>query len=151
VARPHPQRSKIAFGFNMKTIGPASDKPIAPDAKGLHIYQLELLAVIINLWLALKAISTGYLCLSGYILDLLLDNTTVLFLDPRSSHYSRSGPPATHSFCISSSRPSSSLTNSCSAHSSSEARRTKKPALSADNQKLGSFLHEHTSFHSTPS
>lgn len=72
------RKDLIAFGFNMKTICPASDKPIAPDVKGLHINPLEFLMVIINLWLALKVISGGSIFLTGYILDLLSDNTTAL-------------------------------------------------------------------------
>jgi hypothetical protein len=46
--------------------------------QGLHINLLEFLAVVINLWLALNIISTGSMCPTGYILDLLLDNTTAL-------------------------------------------------------------------------
>ena len=68
----------ILFGFNMKTIGPASDEPTTQDATGLHINPLEFLAVIINLWLALKIIHDGSLCPTGYIIDLLSDNTTAL-------------------------------------------------------------------------
>jgi hypothetical protein len=56
----------------------ASDEPIAPDAKGLHIKPLEFLAVIINLWVALKLIGEGDLCLTGFVIDLLSDNTTCL-------------------------------------------------------------------------
>jgi hypothetical protein len=68
----------ILFGFNMKAIGPASDKPTTSDAQGLHINPLEFLAVIINPWLALKIIHDGSSCPTGYIIDLLSDNTTAL-------------------------------------------------------------------------
>jgi hypothetical protein len=62
----------------MKTIGPASDEPTTSDAHGLHINPLKFLAIIINLWLALKIIHDGSLCPTGYIIDLLSDNTTAL-------------------------------------------------------------------------
>ncbi len=62
----------------MKTIGMANDEPIASDAQGLHINPLDFLAVIINLWLYLKIISDGSLCLTGYIINLLSDNTMAL-------------------------------------------------------------------------
>jgi hypothetical protein len=68
----------IAFGFNMKTIGPATDEPMDPAQQGLHINPLEFLAAIINLWLALKCISLGLPCSTGTILELLSDNTTAL-------------------------------------------------------------------------
>jgi hypothetical protein len=67
-----------AFGFHMKTIGMSTDKPMDSAARGLHIKPLEFLAVIINLWLALKIIRDDPLCLRGSIIDLLSDNTTAL-------------------------------------------------------------------------
>jgi hypothetical protein len=68
----------IAFDFHMKTIGMSTDKPTDPAAQGLHINPLEFLAVIINLWLALKIIGDNPLCLTGSIIDLFSDNTTTL-------------------------------------------------------------------------
>ncbi len=68
----------LAFGFNMKSIGPATNEPTDPAQQGLHINPLEFLAAIINLWLALKCISLGLPCSTGTILDLLSDNTTAL-------------------------------------------------------------------------
>jgi hypothetical protein len=68
----------ILFGFDMKPIGKANDEPITSNATGLHINPLEFLAVIINLWLALKLITEAPSCPTGYIIDLLSDNTTAL-------------------------------------------------------------------------
>jgi hypothetical protein len=68
----------IAFGFHMKTIGMSTDKPIDLAAQGLHINPLEFLAVIINLWLALKIIRDDPRCLTGSIINLLSNNTTAL-------------------------------------------------------------------------
>jgi hypothetical protein len=68
----------VAFGFNMKAIGPTTDEPTEPAQEGLHINPLEFLAAIINLWLALKCISLGLPHRTGIILDLLSDNTTCL-------------------------------------------------------------------------
>jgi len=68
----------VDFGFHMKTIGTTIDEPTDPTITGLHINPLEFLAVIINLWIALKIISTGNLSATGYIISLLSDNTTAL-------------------------------------------------------------------------
>jgi hypothetical protein len=69
----------VILGFNMKTIGPKADKPMDPSKPGLHINPLEFLAAIVNLWLALKLISIKPIqCQTGYILDLISDNTTCL-------------------------------------------------------------------------
>jgi hypothetical protein len=56
------QEDLITFGFNLKAIGPATDKPTDPKQPGLHINPLEFLAAIINLWLALKCISLELPC-----------------------------------------------------------------------------------------
>jgi hypothetical protein len=56
----------------------STDEPADPAAQGLHINPLEFLAIIINLWLALKIIGDNPLCLTGSIIDLLSDNTTAL-------------------------------------------------------------------------
>ena len=68
----------LLFGFDMKPIGQASNEPHVSATPGLHINPLEFLAVLINLWIALKLISLGDLCPTGYILDLLSDNTMAL-------------------------------------------------------------------------
>jgi hypothetical protein len=68
----------IAFGFHMKTIGMSTDEPADPAAQGLHINPLEFLAVIINLWLALKIIGDNPLCLTSSIIDLFSDNIIAL-------------------------------------------------------------------------
>jgi hypothetical protein len=68
----------LLFGFDMKPSGKANNEPITSNSKGLHINPLEFLAVIINLWLALKLITEAPPCLTGYIINLLLDNTTAL-------------------------------------------------------------------------
>jgi hypothetical protein len=63
----------------MKTIGPKTDEPTDPSKPGLHINPLKFLAVIVDLWLALKLISIEPIqCLISYILDLISDNTTCL-------------------------------------------------------------------------
>ena len=72
------QEDLLEFGFNMKPIGQLIDEPVDPTTTGLHINPLEFLAIIINLWLALKLIDDGPLCLTGSIIDLLSDNTTAL-------------------------------------------------------------------------
>jgi hypothetical protein len=46
------------------------------DAAGLHINPLVFIAAMINLWVLLKRIQNLSPCVSGYIVDLLLDNTT---------------------------------------------------------------------------
>jgi hypothetical protein len=68
----------VDFGFNMKIIGRTNDEPTDPTVTGLHINPLEFLAVVINLWIALKIISLGDLSPLGYIISLLSDNTTAL-------------------------------------------------------------------------
>jgi hypothetical protein len=68
----------VVSGFHMKTIGMSTDEPTDPAAQGLHINPLEFLAVIINLWLALKIIGDDPLWLTGTIIDLLSDNTAAL-------------------------------------------------------------------------
>jgi hypothetical protein len=68
----------IGLGFHMKTIGMSTDKPTDLAAQGLHINPLEFLAVIVNLWLALKIIGNNPICLTGSIINLVSDNTTAL-------------------------------------------------------------------------
>jgi hypothetical protein len=68
----------VEFGFHMKTIGVMIYESTDPTVTGLHINPLKFLAVIINLWIALKIISMGDLCPTRSIISLLSDNTTAL-------------------------------------------------------------------------
>jgi hypothetical protein len=69
----------VEFGFHMKTIGVMIDKPMDPTVTSVHINPLEFLDSIINfLRIALKIISMGDLCPTGYIISLLSDNSTAL-------------------------------------------------------------------------
>jgi hypothetical protein len=68
----------VDSGFNMKIIGRTNNEPTDPTVTGLHINPLEFLAVVINLWNALKIISLGNLSPLGYIISLLSNNTTAL-------------------------------------------------------------------------
>jgi hypothetical protein len=67
----------LEMGFNLKVVNAVSGEPNA-DELGLHINPLEFIAVIINLWLFLCLIKTQKRCPTGYILDLLSDNTSAL-------------------------------------------------------------------------
>jgi hypothetical protein len=67
----------LEMGFNLKLIDAITGEP-DPDEKGLHINPLEFLAAIINLWLFLCLIKTSNRCPTGYVLDLLSDNTSAL-------------------------------------------------------------------------
>jgi hypothetical protein len=49
-----------------------------PEQMGLYINPLEFLATIINLWLLLRLVGTFPECSTGYIIDLLSDNTSAL-------------------------------------------------------------------------
>jgi hypothetical protein len=68
----------VASGFHIETIGLSTHEATDPAAQCIHINPLEFLAVIINLWLALKIIGDDPLCLTGTIIYLLSDNTTAL-------------------------------------------------------------------------
>jgi hypothetical protein len=68
----------VAFSFNMKIISRTNDEPMDPTIAGLHINPLKFLAVVINLWIALKIISLGNISPFGYIISLLSNNTTAL-------------------------------------------------------------------------
>ena len=61
----------------MKHIDTAGE-PVDFDAQGLHINPLEFLAIIINVWLALKLIATCPYRATGYIVTLLSDNTSAI-------------------------------------------------------------------------
>jgi hypothetical protein len=67
----------IEMGFNLKLVNAVSGEPNA-DEEGLHINPLEFIAAIINLWLFLCLIKSMPRCPTGYILDLLSDNTSAL-------------------------------------------------------------------------
>jgi hypothetical protein len=64
-------------GFHLKIVNAASGEPKL-DEVGLHINPLEFIAVIINLWLFLCLIKSSPRCQTGYILNLLSDNTSAL-------------------------------------------------------------------------
>jgi hypothetical protein len=67
----------LDMGFNLKLVNPASGEPNS-DEQGLHINPLEFIAAIINLWLFICLIKSLPKCQTGYILDLLSDNTSAL-------------------------------------------------------------------------
>jgi hypothetical protein len=53
-------------------------EPVDPNAEGLHINPLEFIAIIINVWLALKLLADCPSVLTGYIIQLLSDNTSAI-------------------------------------------------------------------------
>jgi hypothetical protein len=65
------------FGFPMKPIDTAGE-PVDFDTQGLHINPLEFMAIIINIWLALKLIGECPHLATGYIVTLLSDNTSAI-------------------------------------------------------------------------
>ena len=67
----------LELGFNLKLVNAITGEP-DPTEKGLHINPLEFLAAIINLWLFLCLIKSSNRCPTGYVLDLLSDNTSAL-------------------------------------------------------------------------
>jgi hypothetical protein len=67
----------LFYGFPMKHIDTAGE-PADFDEKGLHINPLEFIAIIINVWLALKLIETYPYVSTGYIIKLLSDNTSAI-------------------------------------------------------------------------
>ncbi len=68
----------IALGFKMKQIDKYAQEPLDASTEGLHINPLEFLAVIVNMWLVVKLIMSLPQVLTGYIIDLLSDNTSAL-------------------------------------------------------------------------
>jgi len=67
----------LSFGFPMKDIDLAGEPAdFAPD--GLHINPLEFIAIIINIWLALRLLVSQPASATGYIVDLLSDNTSAI-------------------------------------------------------------------------
>ena len=67
----------LDFGFPMKHIDTAGE-PIDVTVDGLHINPLEFIAIIINLWLALKLIAASPHLATGYIVTLFSDNTSAI-------------------------------------------------------------------------
>jgi hypothetical protein len=61
----------------MKSIDKAGEPADATDA-GLHKNPLEYIAIAINIWLALKLLATYPESATGYIIDLLSDNTSAI-------------------------------------------------------------------------
>ena len=67
----------LQFGFPMQHIDTAGE-PVDFTAAGLHINPLEFIAIILNLWLALKLIAVSPHVATGYIVTLLSDNTSAI-------------------------------------------------------------------------
>jgi hypothetical protein len=67
----------LLLGFPLKLVTSADGEPES-DAAGLHINPLEFIAAIVNLWLLLKCTQQLPPCATGYIIDLLSDNTSAL-------------------------------------------------------------------------
>ena len=68
----------IDLGFAMKIIDAYEAEPLDATSTGLHINPLEFLGCIVNMWILLKQVQTLALCPTGYIVDLLSDNTSAL-------------------------------------------------------------------------
>jgi hypothetical protein len=67
----------IFYGFSLKALKGTSSEPDV-DEEGLHINPLEFIACIVNLWLILKLVQLLPPCRTGYVIDLLSDNTSAL-------------------------------------------------------------------------
>jgi hypothetical protein len=67
----------LFYGFSLKALKGTSSEP-ASDEPGLHINPLEFIACIVNLWLILKLVQLLPPCPTGYVIDLLSDNTSAL-------------------------------------------------------------------------
>jgi hypothetical protein len=72
------QSDLVLLGFPMKVIDKYAAKPLDATSEGLHINPLEFVAAIVNLWLIVKLVQTLPPCHTGYIIDLLSDNTLAL-------------------------------------------------------------------------
>jgi hypothetical protein len=68
----------IDLGFAMKFIDSYEAEPLDATSTSLHINPLEFLGCIVNMWILLKQVQTLPLCSTGYIVDLLSDNTSGL-------------------------------------------------------------------------
>jgi hypothetical protein len=67
----------LELGFHIKIVEALTGEP-TPDQVGLHINPLEFIATIINLWLLLILVKSLPACATGYIVDILSDNTSAL-------------------------------------------------------------------------
>ena len=67
----------LLFNFPMKDIDTAGE-PADLVQEGLHINPLEFIAIIINLWIALKLLADFPHLATGYIVTLLSDNTSAI-------------------------------------------------------------------------
>jgi hypothetical protein len=67
----------LELGFHIKIVEALTGEP-TPDQVGLHINPLEFIATIINLWLLLILVKSLPECTTGYIVDILSDNTSAL-------------------------------------------------------------------------
>ena len=68
----------LSLGFPMREIDLAGEPADLTVEQGLHINPLEFIAIIINIWLALKLLSTYPYLATGYIVNLLSDNTSAI-------------------------------------------------------------------------
>ena len=68
----------LFLGFPMREIDLAGEHADPTLEQGLHINPLEFIAIIINIWLALKLISTCPYLATGYIINLLSDHTSAI-------------------------------------------------------------------------
>jgi hypothetical protein len=68
----------IDLGFAMKIIDSYKEEPLDAASAGLHINPLEFLGCIINLWIVIKLVQNLPPRQTGYIIDLLSDNTSAL-------------------------------------------------------------------------
>lgn len=83
------QDNLLLYGFPMRHIYSPSE-PLDFVADSLHINPLKFLTIVINIWLALKLLSSYPLLVTGYIDNLQSDNTSAISWHrcshPRSRH-----------------------------------------------------------------
>jgi hypothetical protein len=73
----------------MRIIDSYEAEPLDATSTSLHINPLEFLGCIVNMWILLKQVQTLPLCPTGYIVDLLSDNTSSCALvDEVDGYYS---------------------------------------------------------------
>jgi hypothetical protein len=68
----------INHGFSMKTMNSANEPADLYNPDGTHINLLKFVAVVINLWIALKLLARSQAPPTGFILELIADNTSAL-------------------------------------------------------------------------
>jgi hypothetical protein len=68
----------LFYGFPMREIDRAGEPADLTQEDGLHINPLEFIAIIINIWLALKLIATCPALATGYIINLLSDDASAI-------------------------------------------------------------------------